>query len=62
MAQWHEGVLPVVRVAMRERKAAIDAADANKQARHEASLGKLKPGWLATEYAAWQAAGFPVVR
>src|SRR5258707_816792 len=36
---------------MRKRKAAIDAADTVAQARAEASLDKLKPSWLSTDYA-----------
>jgi hypothetical protein len=54
-------VYRVVLVAMRKRKAAIDAGDAISQARAEASLDKLKPTWLATDWAVWQAAGYPVI-
>jgi hypothetical protein len=54
-------VYAVVLVGMRKRKAAIDSGDAVGQARAEASLDKLKPTWLATDYAAWQAAGYPVI-
>jgi hypothetical protein len=56
-----KGVLPVVQVAMRERKKAVDASDAPRQAYHEKSLNDLKPGWLAKEYADWQTAGYPVI-
>jgi hypothetical protein len=55
------GVLFVVQVAMRQRKQAIDAVDAAAQARAEASLDKLKPDWLTTDWAVWQAAGYPPI-
>ena len=47
--------------AMKARRAAILATDAPAQARAEASLNALKPGWLAAEYADWAAAGYPAL-
>ena len=54
-------VLFVVQVAIRERKRAIDALDAPAQTRIETELNALKPDWLATTYADWQAAGYPAI-
>jgi len=53
--------LVVVQVAMRKRKQAIDATDTPAQLRAEATLNAIKPGWLANEWAVWQAAGYPVI-
>lgn len=52
----------VVLVGMRKYKAAVDAADAEAQARATASLNLLDPDWLTTVYAAWQTAGFPPIK
>lgn len=61
MAGLMKAVPVVLQVALRKRKAAIDAGDAVAQARVEVTLTALKSNWLAVEYAAWQAAGFPVI-
>jgi len=61
MAWVESSVLAVVRVAMRKRKAAVDAVDAPAQTRQETELNALKPDWLATSYADWQTAGFPAI-
>jgi hypothetical protein len=61
------GVFAVLQVGMRKRKQAIDVADALAQARAEKSLDALAParpgygGWLAVEWAAWAAAGYPSI-
>lgn len=54
-------VTPVVLTGMRKYKTAVDAVDAEAQARASASLDKLDPDWLTTVYAEWQAAGFPTI-
>ena len=51
----------VVQVAMRQRKAAIDALDTDAQTRAETSLTALDSDWLSTVWADWQAAGYPAI-
>jgi hypothetical protein len=61
MAWVESAVLAVVRVALRKRKAAVDAADGAEQTRHEASLAKLDPNWSAKN-TDWANAGYPSVK
>jgi len=54
-------VLFVTQVAIRERKAAVDAVDSPRQSRIEIELDALDSDWLTTVYADWQTAGFPTI-
>lgn len=51
----------VVQVAMRKRKAAIDATDTAAQTRAETSLTALDSDWLSTVWVDWQTAGYPAI-